>query len=85
MKLDKEKTEDFSRFKSEFQREQKDTDFDLHRRKLQIEEDEAKIKHERQRLQLIENKNISLCKDLEDTVKELKELKKSSDRMSKEY
>ena len=57
----------------------------MHRRKLQIEEDEAKIKQEKQRIQFIESKNIGLTKELEEMIKEFKELKKVHERVNNEY
>jgi hypothetical protein len=39
---------------------------------LQIEEDESKIKFDKQRLAMIENKNVTLAKDLEETTANLK-------------
>lgn len=83
IKLEKEHSEDLSRYKSELNRELKDQDFDIHRRKLQIEEDEAKVKYDKQRLALIENKNVSLSTDLDETSKALKTLSKEHSEIVK--
>lgn len=50
---------------------------------MQIEEDEAKVKYDKQRLALIENKNVTLSKDLEDTTLTLKELQKEHSEITK--
>ena len=71
-------------FKTEYQRQFKETDFDLHRRRLAVDEDEHRITMEKERLIRSEQRNQTVEKELDEIKTDYKDLNQVEKRISKE-
>jgi hypothetical protein len=64
LRLEKQKVEEFERFKSDYQRKFKDQDFEIHRRRLALDEDEHQVSLQKDRLANAETRLQTAEKEL---------------------
>jgi len=80
LRLEKEMSEELSKFKSNYQRQFQDKDFEIHRRMLGVEEDEGRVKIAAERLHDSEKRNASILKEIDAMRAELDELRQQNNK-----
>ena len=75
LRLEKQHIQEMEQFKTEYQRQFKETDFDLHRRRLAVDEDEHRITMEKERLIRAEQRNQTVEKELDEIKRKVKAAK----------